>query len=109
MFSIGADVDKINVELTIDEIKKEIETICLNQINEGELDVAKNHLLGGIQLEMANPFSTFDKIKNVRLNQLEKEYYNNLFTSVNSINPERLQATAQKYFIANDLIVVSVG
>jgi zinc protease len=109
MFSIGADVDKINVELTIDEIKKEIETICLNQINEGELDVAKNHLLGGIQLEMANPFSTFDKIKNVRLNRLEKEYYNNLFTSVNSINPERLQATAQKYFIANDLIVVSVG
>jgi zinc protease len=109
MFSIGADVDKINVELTIGEIKKEIETLCLNQINEDELDVAKNHLLGGIQLEMANPFSTFDKIKNVRLNQLGKEYYNHLFTSVKLINPEGLQTTAQKYFNTNNLTTVSVG
>jgi len=109
MFSIGADVDKINVELTINEIKREIETLCLNQIAKDELEVAKNHLLGGIQLEMANPFSTFDKIKNVRLNQLEKGYYNNLFASVKSINPEKLQATAQEYFNANDLAVVSVG
>jgi predicted Zn-dependent peptidase len=109
MFSLGADVDKINVELTINEIRKEIEALCRNLISEDELDVAKNHLLGGIQLEMANPFSTFDKIKNIRLNQLEKEYYNNLFTSVKSINPEELQATAQKYFNTNDLTIVSVG
>jgi predicted Zn-dependent peptidase len=109
MFSIGADVDKANVKLTIDEIKKEIETLCLNQINEEELEVSKNHLLGGIQLEMANPFSTFDKIKNVRLNQLEKDYYNNLFTSVKSIGPEMLQITAQKYFDINNLTVISVG
>jgi len=109
MFSIGADVDKINVELTISEIKKEIETLCINQINEDELDVATSHLLGGIQLEMANPFSTFDKIKNVRLNQLGKEYYNNLFSSVKSISPEELQVTALKYFNAKRLTVVSVG
>jgi len=109
LFSIGADVDKINVELTINEIKKEIEALCINPISEGELDVTRNHLLGGIQLEMANPFSTFDKIKNVRLNQLEKEYYNNLFTSVKSMNSEELQTLAQKYFKADDLTVVSVG
>jgi zinc protease len=109
MFLIGADIDKINVDLTIGEIRKEIETLCLHSIGEDELDIARNHLLGGIQLEMANPFSTFDKIKNVRLNQLEKEYYNNLFSSVKSLNPERLQAVTQKYFNANNLIVVSVG
>jgi len=109
MFSIGADVDKINVELTINEIKKEIETLRLHQVKDDELDVIKNHLLGGIQLEMANPFSTFDKIKNIRLNQLGEEYYNNLFASVKSINPDNLQAIAQKYFNAKDLTIVSVG
>jgi len=109
MFSIGADIDKANVELTINEIKREIETLCVNQINEDELDVAKSHLLGGIQLEMANPFSTFDKIKNIRLNQLENGYYNNLFAAVKSLSSESLRSTAQKYFNANDLTVVSVG
>src|SRR6478736_330478 len=102
MFSIGADVDRSNVELTINEIKKEIEALRLNQISEDELDISKNHLLGGIQLEMASPFSTFDKIKNVRLNQLEKEYYNNLFSSVKSMEAGVLQATAQKYFNTNN-------
>ncbi len=58
---------------------------------------------------MANPFSTFDKIKNVRLNQLGNEYYNNLFASVESVNPEGLQVTARKYLNANDLAIVSVG
>jgi len=109
LFSIGADVDKINVELTLNEIKKEIETLNLYQVKEDELDVAKSHLLGGIQLEMANPFSTFDKIKNVRLNQLGKEYYHNLFTAVKSVTPEQLQALAQKYLNTNNLSVVSVG
>jgi predicted Zn-dependent peptidase len=109
MFSIGADVDKANVELAINEIKKEVENLTLYQVKDNELDIVKNHFLGGIQLEMANPFSTFDKIKNVRLNQLEKEYYNNLFTSVKSINPEGLQSTAQKYFNINGLTIVSVG
>ncbi len=109
MVSIGADVDKANVELTINEIKKEIENLTLHQVKDDELDVVKNHFLGGIQLEMANPFSTFDKIKNVRMNQLEKGYYNNLFASVKSVNPEGLQSTAQKYFNINGLTIVSVG
>ncbi len=45
MFSIGADVDKINVELTINEIKKEIEALCLTEISEDELDVTKTIFL----------------------------------------------------------------
>jgi len=109
MFSIGADVDRIKVELTIAEIKKEIEILNLHRVKEDELDVAKNHLLGGIQLEMANPFSTFDKIKNVRLNHLGEEYYNHLFAAVKSENPEGLQSIAQKYFNTNEFITVSVG
>src|SRR5260221_5678524 len=109
VFSIGADVNKGNHELTIIEIKKEIETLNLYQININELDVAKSHLLGSIQLEMANPFSTFDKIKSVRLNQLGKEYYRNLFSAIKLANPEELQTIAQKYLNANNLFEVVAG
>jgi predicted Zn-dependent peptidase len=108
-FTIGADVDKANVDLTIKEIKKEIEVLKSHQISENELDVAKNHLLGGIQLEMANPFSTFDKVKNIRLNRLGKEYYNNLFIEVKSIDAVKLQHIARTYLNSEKLAVVAVG
>jgi zinc protease len=109
LFSIGADVDKTNVELTITEIKKEIELLSLHQVSEDELDVAKNHLLGSIQLEMANPFSTLDKIKSIRLNHLNKEYYRNLFAAIKSAKPEEIQRIAQTYFSTPELRQVAVG
>jgi zinc protease len=108
LFSIGADVDKTNVELTIYEIKKEIASLSLYQVSNGELDIAKNHLLGSIQLEIANPLSTLDKIKSVRLNQLGNEYYRTLFDAIKSAKPEELQVIAQTYFI-HDLHQVAVG
>ncbi len=109
MFTIGADVDKANVELTVDEIKREIEALILRQVTKEELNVTRNHLLGGIQLEMANPFSTFDKIKNIRLNQLGINYYNNLFIKIESVTPDELQSIAQQYLNTNNLTIVSVG
>jgi predicted Zn-dependent peptidase len=109
LFSIGADVDKTNVELTINEIKKEIESLNIQPVSEDELDIAKNHLLGSLQLEMANPFSTLDKIKSIRLNQLGKEYYRNLFEAIKSATPEALQTTAQAYFNTGDFHQVAVG
>ena len=101
--------DSSNTADEITNLKKEIETLNQFPISKDELDLAKNHLLGSIQLEMANPFSTFDKIKSIRLNQLGEEYYKNLFSEIKSTNSERLQSVAQKYFSANNLLEVTVG
>ena len=109
MFSIGADVNKNNIELTVNEIKKELASLTRDLIPEEELEVAKNHLLGSFQLEVANPFSTLDKIKSIRLNQLNENYYHNLFSSLKLASPVNLQAVAQKYFDPENLIEVSVG
>jgi len=109
LFSIGADVDKTNVELTITEIRKEIESLNVSQVSENELDIAKSHLLGSIQLEMANPFSTLDKIKTIRLHQLGEGYYKNLFHAIKSATPDGLQTVAQTYLNGESLYQVAVG
>ena len=109
MFFIGADVTKNKLELTVEEIKKELESLINHSLKEEELTVAKNHLLGSLQLEVANPFSFLDKIKNIRLNQLSEDYYKNLFASVYSENSENLKATAKKYFSPDGFFEVSVG
>jgi zinc protease len=109
MFSIGADVNKENLKLTVDEIRKEVLNLTVKSIDESELDIAKSHLLGSLQLEIANPFSTLDKIKNIRLNDLDGLYYKNLFAKVNSATPRELREMAEKYFQTIDLLEVTVG
>ncbi len=109
LFSIGADVGKDKKELALEEIKKELLKLSEQTVPMEELSTAKNHFLGSLQLEIANPFSSLDKIKNLQLNRLGDNYYKNLFLSIDTTNPLDIQRIAKKYLIPNDLFEVSVG
>jgi zinc protease len=108
-FVIGADVNKINLDLTITEIQNELKKLRTEMIPEQELEIAKNHLLGSIQLDMANPFSVIEKIKNIRLNQLDINHYTILFKKVSESSSLDLLKTAQTYFLEEELFSVKVG
>jgi predicted Zn-dependent peptidase len=109
LFSIGADVNKSNLELTRSEVKKELQLLGVDAVAKDELEIARNHLLGSFQLEVANPFSLLDKIKNVRLNQLGDRYYRNLISGIERITADELKGVAEKYFAVDDLTEVTVG
>jgi len=108
-FVIGADVNKENQEITIQEIRNELQNLREVKINDQELEIAKSHFLGSIQIDMANPFSVMDKIKNVNLNGLKPTYYNDLFSQVSNLTSDHLMNTAQTYLSDNDLFIVKVG
>lgn len=108
-FVIGTDVNKENRTLAIGEIKKEIQNLVQQPVSLGELELGKNHLLGSLQLETANPFAVIEKIKVVRSNQLPADFYGKLFKSIQHLSPADLQRTAQSYFIPETLLEVSVG
>jgi len=107
-FVVGTDVNKENRELAIEEIKMEIKKLQQDLIYPDELKAAKNHLLGSLQLETANPFSVVEKIKVIRLNQLSSNFYGSLFTSIQSSTSESLKRVAE-YFNEEYLHEVSVG
>ena len=107
-FVIGTDVNKENRELAIAEIKMEIKKLQQDLIYPDELKAARNHLLGSLQLETANPFSVVEKIKVIRLNQLSSDFYGSLFTSIQSSTSESLKQVAE-YFNEEYLSEVSVG
>ncbi|HTH56246.1 MAG TPA: pitrilysin family protein [Cyclobacteriaceae bacterium] len=109
LFSIGADVGKEKKELALTEIKRELSRLIEQPIEAGELSAAKNHFLGSLQLEVANPFACTDKIKNIRLNNLSETFYKNLFAKIQASNPDTLQALASRYLVPNDLQIVCVG
>jgi predicted Zn-dependent peptidase len=108
-FLIGTDVNKENRELALLEIKEEIRRLRENTIHTEELETAKNHLLGSLQLETANPFSVLEKIKTIRLNQLNSDFYSDLFDGIRITNSEAIKSIAQSHLHEESLFEVSVG
>ncbi|HEU5292214.1 MAG TPA: pitrilysin family protein [Cyclobacteriaceae bacterium] len=107
--SIGADVNKENRELTIIEIKKELNNLRAQKVGVTELETAKNHFIGSLQAEITTPFAHADKIKNMLLYSLPDDYYQSLLIKIDSVNDSTLQGTAEKYFNEDSFSVVAVG
>ncbi len=107
-FVIAADVNHVNKEVAMNEIRNELRLLCSNRVGTQELKTAKNHLLGSLQLEIANPFAVIDKIKNIHVYGLNQNFYNNLFSDILNINEQTLQKVANNY-LADNVIEVAVG
>jgi zinc protease len=109
LFTIGTDVNNEKADLTTNEIRKEIERLQQDNIPAQEIEVARNHFLGALQLELSNPFAVTEKIKNIRLNQLPANYYEQLITATTATDSIGLNAIAQKHLVWGDFHQVSVG
>ncbi|WP_276373215.1 pitrilysin family protein [Chryseolinea sp. H1M3-3] len=106
---IGADVNNENVELTFDEIAKELKRVRTEKIGEEELDIARNHFIGSLQLEITTSFAHADKIKNMVLFSLSPQYYQNMISRVGAITAEELLEVANRYFQEDSFVEIAVG
>ncbi len=108
-FVIGADVNKVNLEFAIKEIRSELRNLRDHAVGEQELGLVKNHFIGSLQADMANLFSVIEKIKNIHLHHLPPGYYQDLFNRVDQVGPEDILRIAAKYFQDDTLFEVAVG
>lgn len=108
-FVIGADVNKENLELTFDEIRKELRRLQTDRISMDELDTARNHFIGSLQSEITTPFSHADKWKNILLYGLTRDYYTRLVNRLDVIQPDDLIAAAGKYYAEQSFHEIAVG
>ena len=109
IITIATETNKDNLQIAIDEIIGEVQALLSKPIPPEELEIAKSHFLGNLQLEISNPFSVIEKIKNIRLNKLQSDYYQNLFTQLNQLNNIELQTISINLLSPTDFHLVSVG
>lgn len=107
--SIGADVNKENRELVIQEIKNELLDIRSQLIKDSELETARNHFIGSLQSEISTPFAHADKIKNIMLYKLSPNYYSTLLEKIESLTALNLLETAQTHFDDKSFTIVAAG
>jgi predicted Zn-dependent peptidase len=108
-FVIGSDVNAENVDLTFDEVAKELERLRTEKIEEEELNLARNHFVGSLQLEITTSFAHADKIKNIILFNLSAQHYQNMITRIEAITAEDLVIAANRYFLEDSFVEIAVG
>lgn len=107
--SIGADVNADNVNLTFDEIRKELKRLRSEPVSEDELTTAKNHFIGSLQSEINNPFAHADKIKTLQLFSLPEDYYQQMIDRIARTTSTDVMNTAERYINEDKFFELSVG
>lgn len=108
-FAIGADVNKENIGITFDEIRKELKRLRMEPVNGEELLTARNHFIGSLQSEITTPFAHADKIKTIYLSNLPDDYYQQMINTVKNMTEADVMTTSETYLNEEKFFELSVG
>jgi predicted Zn-dependent peptidase len=101
----GRDV----LEQTVKEVYHEMDLICNEPVDEEELLLVKNYLLGNILGDLDGPFSIMQRWRTLILNGFGAERFDLNIQTYKNITATELQTLAQRYLNKNDfyeLVVV---
>jgi zinc protease len=95
---ISTEAGKDVCEATINEIYKEMGILRDELVDEEELLLVRNYMMGSILGDLDGPFQIIARWKNIILNGLDENYFYNSINTIKAITAQELQALAQKYF-----------
>jgi zinc protease len=94
---ISTEAGKDVCPATIKEVYNEMQLLREELIDEEELNLVRNYMIGGILGDLDGPFQIIAKWKNIVLNNLDKNYFDESVQVIKTITAEELQALAKKY------------
>jgi predicted Zn-dependent peptidase len=99
---ISTDAGKDVCGATIEEVYKELGILRNELVDEAELKLVKNYMLGALLGDLDGPFQIMNRWKTYLLNDLDIAYFNKTIETVRTIQPADLQALANQYLQAED-------
>jgi predicted Zn-dependent peptidase len=94
---ISTEAGKDVCEATIEEIYKEMKSLREEHVDEEELSLVRNYLMGTILGDLDGPFQIMGRWKNLILNGLDEQYFYRSIETIKHISAEELRALAEKY------------
>ncbi|HEX6914920.1 MAG TPA: pitrilysin family protein [Chitinophagaceae bacterium] len=82
---------------TIDEVYKEMRILRETPVDEEELALVRNFMIGTILGDLDGPFQIIARWKNYVLNNLPESYFYNSINVIKTVSAEELQQAANKY------------
>lgn len=95
-------------EATIEEVYKEMKLLREELVNEEELLLVRNYLIGTILGDLDGPFHIMGRWKNLILNGLDENYFYQSVETIKNISAEELRELAKKYLNPEDFYEIVV-
>jgi predicted Zn-dependent peptidase len=99
---ISTEAGKDVCEATIEEVYKEMQLLREELIEEEELSLVRNYLIGTILGDLDGPFHIMGRWKNLVLNDLDGDYFYRSIETIKTITADELQELAKKYLNPED-------
>lgn len=106
---IATEAGRDVCEAAVDEVFKEMKILREQPVQEDELLLVKNYLLGNLLGDLDGPFSIMQRWKNLILNDMPVEHFHNNISIYKAISVAQVQELANRYYREEDfynLIVV---
>ncbi|HLG39880.1 MAG TPA: pitrilysin family protein [Chitinophagaceae bacterium] len=94
---VSTEAGKDVCEATIQEVYKEMKELREELVDEEELLLVRNYMMGSILGDLDGPFQIIARWKNIILNGLDENYFYDSINTIKTITAEELQVLAQKY------------
>ena len=99
---ISTEAGKDVCEATIKEVYKEMKSLREDLVDEEELMLVRNYLIGTILGDLDGPFQIMGRWKNLVLNNLTDDYFYRSIETIKTISAEELRELAKKYLVPED-------
>jgi zinc protease len=106
---VSTEAGKDVAEATVAEVYKEMKLLREELVDEEELLLVRNYLMGSILGDLDGPFQIIGRWKNIILNGVPESYFYDSINTIKTISAEELKALAEKYLVPEEfyeLIVV---
>ena len=94
---ISTEAGKDVSEAAIQEVYNEMQKLREEKIEDEELLLVRNYMIGGILGELDGPFQIMAKWKNIILNDMDESYFYDSVNEIKAVNADQLMELANKY------------
>jgi predicted Zn-dependent peptidase len=94
---ISTEAGKDVCKATVDEVYREMEILREKEIPAEELALVRNYLVGTLLGDMDGPFHIMSRWKNIILNRLDENYFNETVEVIKTISARELRELANEY------------
>lgn len=93
---------------TVAEIYAEMAELREELVDDEELRMTRNFMIGSILGDLDGPFQVLGRWKNLILNDLDENYFYDAIKTIKTISAEELQELAKKYLVPDEFYEVVV-
>jgi zinc protease len=108
-FYIASEIGNEFVEKAMVEVYKEMDILQNDLIEQEELSMVRNYLLGNLLNMVDGPFAINDVVRTYITEGISFDAFPRFVETIRTIQPTELRDLAQKYFKKEDLFEVLVG